>query len=366
MSRFLVATTGHSVPLSGGETYVGTDPAVQIPVRGDMGLMPRHFVIAPAASGWQLAAFDGAMVMVNGRQVRHTEIHDGDQIVAGQLALTYRDEQEAARVKAMPAVAPMPQAMPQTVPQAMPSLTQALTSPVQPMPSRTQNSFPSLQMGQARVVEETQPRVMTRPLVAEPESTPPPQQQPPPSRILIRTDLGDVTSMAGGKRDHWLMILIGVVMIGIGGFTCKLAYVDASGPLKAADIVVKEGHITGASVSGRRKGVKTTELQTDLGLTRTIRLPDDLIYNPMWSRPGSVAKIGFVKEDFNLRDTQVRLEVATLEVDGTTCWSLAKHNAAQAAQNQMFALAGPGMVLAGLLVMLLGWEKWKTRRKGRG
>lgn len=334
MSRFLVAATGHSVPLSGGETYVGTDPAVQIPVRADMGLLPRHFVIAPAERGWQLAAFDGAMVLVNGLQVNHTEIHDGDQIVAGQLALTYRDEQEAAMAKAM---------------QAQPSLSQAV-------PTLTLNTFPSLQTGQPIIDVEVE-----RPAVVRP-----PEQRAEPPSVLYRTELGDITSLAGGKRDHLLMILIGLVMIGIGGFVTKLAFVDASGPLKPADIVVKEGHITGVSVSGRRKGVKTTELLTDLGLSRMIQLPDDLHYNPVWSRPGSVAKIGFVKEDFNMRGTQVRLEVATLEVDGATYWSLARHNAAVESQNRMFAMAGPGMVLGGLFVMMLGWEKWKAKRKGRG
>ncbi|MDB6004124.1 MAG: hypothetical protein JWR15_1111 [Prosthecobacter sp.] len=333
MSRFLVATTGHSVPLPGGETYVGTDPAVEIPVRGDMGLMPRHFVIAPAASGWQLAAFDGAMVLVNGLQVRHTEIHDGDQIVAGQLALTYRDEQEAAM--AMPALTQMPQAM----------------------ASLTQNSFPSLQTGPLRVEEEGEGRTMARPPVVEPERAAPP-------RILLRTELGDVTSVAAGKRDHLLMILIGLVLIVLGGGFAKLAFFDKSGPLKAEDIVIKEGHITGVSVNGR-KASRTTELLTDLGLTRMIQLPDDLPYNPVWSRPGSVAKIGFAKEEFNLVGTQVRLEVATLEVGGTTYRSLAKYNTSHEGQNQTFGIAAVGMVLAGLLVMMMGWEKWKTRQAER-
>jgi hypothetical protein len=331
MSRFLVATTGHSVPLPGGETYVGTDPAVQIPVRGDMGLMPRHFVIAPAAGGWHLAAFDGAMVLVNGLQVSQTEIHDGDQIVAGQLALTYRDEREAAMATAMP--------------------------------SLTQNSFPSLQTGLSRKVEEPEQAAVGLLPVAEPERA-------PPARILARTELGDVTSLAGGKRDHILMMLMGVVLIGIGGLLAKLAFFDSTGPLKQADLVIKEGQITGVSVSGR-KASKTTELLTDLGLPCVIELPDDLHYNPVWSRQGSVAKIGFVKEAFdnkklNMLGRQGTLTVATLEVGGIPYRSLAKYNTVQEGQNQMFALAGPGMVVGGLFLMMMGWEKWKTRRGGRG
>lgn len=333
MSRSLIAPTGHSMPLSGGETCVGSDPSVQIPVRAEMGLMPRHFVIAQLENGWHLGAYEGAAVWVNGQPVRVTALHDGDRIVAGQLELIYRDEPEMAVAQASP-------------------------TPMQVLPTLTKGAFQPLQTGLPLIMEELERPSMVRPPVAEPEREPQP-------RVLLRTELGDVTSLAGGKRDHLLMILIGLVMIGIGGFVAKLAFVDASGPLKPADIVVKEGHITGASVSGRRKGVKTTELLTDLGLTRMIRLPDDLHYNPAWSRPDSVAKIGFVKEDFNMRGTQVLLEVATLEVAGTTYWSLAKHNAAVDSQNHMFALAGPGMVLGGLFVMMLGWEKCKSKRAAR-
>ena len=207
MPRFLVATTGHSVPLSGGETYVGTDPTVQIPVRADMGLLPRHFVIAPSAGGWQLAAFDGAMVLVNGLQVRNTEIHDGDQIVAGQLALTYRDEQEAAMAKAMPNVMQAPQTQMTSTPQpvqAPPALSLAI-------PTLTLNAFPSLQTGLPRSEEEPERLLMDRPREIKPEAAPPP-------RVIYRTELGDITSMAGGQvgspvddfdrlghdRDRWL------------------------------------------------------------------------------------------------------------------------------------------------------------------
>lgn len=333
MSRSLIAPTGHSMPLSGGETCVGSDPSVQIPIRAEMGLMPRHFVIAELEGGWHLGAYEGAAVWVNGQPVRVTALHDGDRIVAGQLELIYRDEPEMA-------------------------MGQERVTSMQTTPSLVQDSFQPLQMSPPRLEVETERPAMARPPMPELERAAPP-------RVLLRTELGDVTSLTGGKRDHLLMILIGLVMIGIGGFVTKLAFVDASGPLKPADIVVKEGHITGASVSGRRKGIKTTELLTDLGLTRMIQLPDDLHYNPAWSRPGSVAKIGFVKEEFNMRGTQLRLEVATLEVDDTTYWSLAKHNAAVDSQNQMFAMAGPAMVLGGLFVMILGWEKWKTKRAGR-
>ncbi len=323
------------MPLLGGETCVGSDPSVQIPVRADMGLLPRHFAIAQLEGGWHLGAYEGAAVWVNGQPVRVTALHDGDRIVAGQLELTYRDEQEAAMA------------------QARPTLTQA-------MPSLTQNSFQPLQTGPPRVLEESEPPAMARPMVAEPEDA----QQPQP-RMLIRTELGDVTSLAGGKRDHLLMILIGVVLIVIGGLFTKLAFFDKSGPLKQGDIIIKEGHITGVSVSGRRKGVRTTELLTDLGLTRMIQLPDDLPFNPVWTRPGSVAKMGFAKEEFNRVGTQVRLEVATLEVEGTTYRSLAKYNTSQEGQNQMFGMAAVGMVLGGFLTLMMGWEKWKTKRAGR-
>ncbi|MFZ2281541.1 MAG: FHA domain-containing protein [Prosthecobacter sp.] len=319
------------MPLSGGETCVGSDPSVQIPVRAEMGLMPRHFVIAELDGGWHLGAYDGAAVWVNGQPVRVTALHDGDRIVAGQLELIYRDVPEATR-------GPVMQAQPILMP----------------------NSFQPLQIDPPPMMEEhEQPSVVRTPM---------PERVPSP-RVIYRTELGDVTSLAGGKRDHLLMILIGLVLIGIGGLITKLAFFDVSGPLKPADLVIKEGRITGVSVRGR-KANRTTELHTDLGLPRTIELPDDLRYNPMWSRPGSVAKIGFVKEHFdnkklNMLGTQGTLRVATLEVDGASFRSLAKHNAAEESQNQLFALAGPGMVLGGLFVMMLGWEKWKSRRAAR-
>lgn len=331
MSRSLIAPTGHFMPLSGGETCVGSDPSVHIPVRAEMGLMPRHFVIAELEGGWHLGAYEGAAVWVNGQPVRVTVLNDGDRIVAGQLELVYRDESEATRAPVM---------------QAQPSLTP--------------NSFQPLQIDPPPIVEEPEQPSVVR--------TPMPERVPSP-RVIYRTELGDVTSLARGKRDHLLMILIGLVLIGIGGLTTKLAFFDVSGPLKPADLVIKEGRITGVLVRGR-KARRTTELRTDLGLPRTIELPDDLRYNPMWSRPGSVAKIGFVKEHFdnkklNMLGTQGTLKVATLEVDGTQYRSLAKHNAEEESQKQLFALAGPGMVLGGLFVMMLGWEKWKSRRAAR-
>lgn len=167
------------MPLSGGETYVGTDPAVQIPVRGDMGLMPRHFVIAPRAGGWQLAAFEGAMVLVNGLQVRHAEIHDGDQIVAGQLALTYRDEEEAARAQAAASV--------------------------------SQNSFPSLHLGLPHLEaapEASKPRDVGRP--------------PPLTEAKSAVPSGGRESNAGKgtvrkRRGSLGLALCGVVLIALGG-----------------------------------------------------------------------------------------------------------------------------------------------------
>ena len=159
-------------------------------------------------------------------------------------------------------------------------------------------------------------------------------------------------------------------MIVIGGLITKLAFMDSSGPLKAADIVIKEGLITGVTVTGR-KANRVAELHTNLRLPRLIVLPDDLNYTPAWSSPGSVAKIGFEKDVFEnkvraINGSPATLIVATLEVDGKIYRSLAKFNAARESQNQMFALAGPGMLLGGLFVMIMGWEKWKTKRMGRG
>lgn len=59
--------------------------------------------------------------------------------------------------------------------------------------------------------------------------------------------------------------------------------------------------------------------------------------------------------------TQVPLKVATLEVDGKSYRSLAKHNTVQEGENQLITLAGPCMVIAGVFLMMLGWEKGKAK-----
>ncbi|WP_395753231.1 hypothetical protein [Prosthecobacter sp.] len=398
MSRYLVATTGHSVPLLGGETYVGTDPGVQIPVRGEMGLLPRHFVIAPRERGWKLEAFEGATVLVNGREVRQMEIHDGDQIVAGQLTLTYRDEQEAALAQAM----------------------------AQAKASMSKNSFPSLHLGLPTAGPSTPPPLPPSAKAAEVRgwslpSGPLPPPPPPPPLPLPETgheQAGYEDSPANedlarrpkeGRWDHFLLIGLGMLLLGCGVVqVTKMLLTPEIKPVKATDLVFIKAEIFGGVqvprevnhvsyldgvqgieivVAGQVEDPKYSWSGTRSAWSRAVSLghredarhvrhsildlPKDLTFDPAWQEPGNVAKIGILKKDYNyealmMRNWDFSMRVATLEVNGKSYRSLAQLNASRAAsQAQFLPFAGPGMLLLGLFFLVLGVEKWKTRTAQR-
>lgn len=366
MSRFLVATTGHSMPLSGGETCVGSDPAVHIPVRAEMGLMPKHFVIAPSAKGWQLVAFEGAMVMVNDRQVNRTEIHDGDQIVAGQLALIYRDEQEAAMVKAAA--------------------------------SLSMNSFPSLHLGLPSAGE-----------AAETSEPPPQTGYARPAHIDEVPDEKSVPRAKGGRWDHIGLMFLGGLLLTVGSLQVeKMLHAETPKPVKATDLVFIKAEIFGSAqvprevgsvsflegiqgievvISGQKEDpryVWTDErspwsqvvLSGQRKDARHVRhsilgLPKDLPFDPAWQEPGNKARIGVLKTEYNYdallrRNWDFSMTVATLEVNGQSFRSLAQLNAARAAKGDQFLLfAAPAMLLLGLFFLSLGFEKWKTLKAAR-
>ncbi len=354
MSRFLVATTGYSVPLSGGETYVGTDPAVQIPVMAEMGLKPRHFVIAPREGGWQLAAVEWAMVLVNGLQVSQTEIHDGDQIVAGQLALTYRDEQEAARG------------------QAKPILMHTLPSPVEAEPNSTsQNSLPSLHQGLSQSEGARQSGWSL------------PEQQPEsghePASCAESLPDGWARSFLRRLRDHLWISLVGVLLICSGAVLANKIFAEKPTPVEKSDLVFIKGEIIDGVKMPQKVGnisyldgiqgidvVPVLTQPTGKHVWHSLlKLPDDLPYDPAWKEPGNVAVIGIQKKYYDakqmFRTWSFATTVATLEVNGKSYRSLSQLNAAQAeARKQLLPFAGPGMILLGLFFVFLGWEKAKA------
>jgi hypothetical protein len=91
MSRRLIASTGHEVPLRPGESCVGTDPAAEIPVLPATGMAPRHFVIHAMGSSCFLRVGPGCEVRLNSRLVETAQLLDGDLIEAGNLELRFID-----------------------------------------------------------------------------------------------------------------------------------------------------------------------------------------------------------------------------------------------------------------------------------
>ncbi|MBL9130739.1 MAG: hypothetical protein JNG86_06040, partial [Verrucomicrobiaceae bacterium] len=129
MHAFLTTDTGHSAALTGAEVViVGSEAGVQLPVRADLGIGPRHFELQPVGGTYQLRALSPDWpVTVNGAPVHVAVLWDGDVIRAGALSLTFR---LPAR---LPTVAPEPVFTPPApVIPAQPYLgsTMALTRPV--------------------------------------------------------------------------------------------------------------------------------------------------------------------------------------------------------------------------------------------
>ncbi len=321
------------MPLSGGETCVGSDPAVQIPVRAGLGLLPRHFAIAPLEDGWHLGAYEGAAVWVNGQLVQVTALRDGDRIVAGQLELTYRDKSEMGMVE------PMPE------------------------PSLVPLSLPLLQMGTA--ARRGGGEAVPLPLIYGDEAV---EGEPMRLSALMPTKMANDSSGSSRRWGFGTMILIGALLAVVGGLACYVAMFELPAPLKQADLVITDAHILKVTRHTVRKGLSWTELDLDPPMNRVIELPDDLPANPAWG--GSMARLGFVKKVYD--DTQlnelgklVALRVVTLELDGKPYRSLAKHNTVQNSENQIITLAGPCLLLGGLGLLMMAWEKWKMKRGGR-
>ena len=108
------------------------------------------------------------------------------------------------------------------------------------------------------------------------------------------------------------------------------------------------------------------ELQLDPSMNRIIELPEDLPFNPVWSR--SMAKIGFVKKLYddthlNKQGQRVALKVITLEAGGKTYRSLNRHNVAEEGDHQIWLLAAPFMLLVGVALLMTAWKNWKVKRE---
>ncbi len=406
------------MPLSGGEICVGTDPSVQIPVRAELGLLPRHFAVAERDGGWYIGAYTGAAVWVNGQPVSMTELHDGDRIVAGQLELTYRDEQ-AVDVPQVPATVPqgsktqtmtlMPGAS--FVP-AMPAGAHGLMMPGGPqvpmMPAATNAASmagatfsPTLSPATPSAAPMTgQPTLLSRPM-ADPSAIVP--LPAPPLRLGADLDNGSVPAERPGadrpassgyrlpgrdaylpKRStpapaeswnasdrynpqKWSALKTGalaMMLLGMGLFACYVAMFELPGPLKEHDLEIKEARIVSAIRHHRRKGASWTEIKLAPGMSRVIELPDDLAVSPSWH--GAEARVGFVKKYYddkhlNMMGNQVPLKVVTMEVGGKIYRSLAKHNTVQEGENQLITLAGPCMVIGGVFLLIVAFGKGKKQ-----
>ncbi len=98
MSAFLVAETGHSMPLAADAVVVGSDPQAHVPIRADLGLAPHHYELRPMPGrGHQVVSLRAEFpVFVNEQPVPSAMLMDGDVITAGGLRLVYRNEALAA------------------------------------------------------------------------------------------------------------------------------------------------------------------------------------------------------------------------------------------------------------------------------
>jgi len=91
MPAFLVAETGHSMPLPADAVVVGSDPQAHVPIRADLGLAPHHYELRPIpGQGHQVVSLRSQCpVMVNDQPVPSAVLMDGDVITAGGLRLMY-------------------------------------------------------------------------------------------------------------------------------------------------------------------------------------------------------------------------------------------------------------------------------------
>jgi hypothetical protein len=87
----LVSHTGHTFDLPTVPISFGEEPTNDVVVPAEFGLAANHFVLWPQGLGHVLRdSGSGIGCWVNGRPVLETELHDGDEILAGKLRLTYQ------------------------------------------------------------------------------------------------------------------------------------------------------------------------------------------------------------------------------------------------------------------------------------
>lgn len=131
MPAFLVAETGHSMPLAADAVVVGSDPQAHVPIRADLGLAPHHYELRPMPGrGHQVVSLRPEFpVLVNDQPVPSAMLMDGDVITAGGLRLMYRNEAMAAQP--VP-VAPNPPPLPaMSMPPPLPAMPMGEISPPQ-------------------------------------------------------------------------------------------------------------------------------------------------------------------------------------------------------------------------------------------
>ncbi len=317
MSRFLIASTGHSLPLSGGLTTVGIDPACTVPVRADLGLHPRHFDIAPSVGGWQLIAAPNAPVFLNGEPVHAQMLRDGDHIQAGRLALTYRDENFAETQVAA----------------AVPLTSIEPLSPPQPP-----NRHPA-------------PTSAAKPLT---------KSRPSPD---------DIKTNAREALNRLLIALSGPVLIFLGCLGIYGAFFEPHPPLKPEELVTVDCQIKRVTEHRISRSSSWFELETYPPSRLPIHMPDGLRASPDWMFPESTATLGFEKRDYESTipgnfSGEGYFSLITIEVNGKPRRKLSMHNAEILGTTEMFVVVGPAMLLIGLWIFYDRCQTWWARRKG--
>lgn len=108
MPSYLLAETGHAAELAERTIVVGSEAGVDIPIRADLGVAPRHYEITPWGGTFQVRSLDLQWPLwVNEAQVQVAVLKDGDVITAGALRLAYRYVEPSPAAVAMPAPPPM-------------------------------------------------------------------------------------------------------------------------------------------------------------------------------------------------------------------------------------------------------------------